>query len=282
MQCSQVAANQAGDRRSGVLRSRRGPATWRVAGRCDLDCLDSRTSRRYVNQAAWRLGVPWIDGAVDAAGVLARVNAYVPAPEAACMECGWEDDTTTPPPWNRRTHVSPAAEGRPRPTPRQASGTLRRDSWPSSARNYCPATGISARRAPGDARSAAPHALCDDLPARAMPVRSRDLACRASRRVAGENDARAGGSPFRRRFGTFQRLRSADRGAAVCNDAVLPGCGHHEAIALRLADRIPSVGRRCTACGKTMTVRGFDRQEWLTAPDAERSGPCPPALLSRC
>ena len=47
-----------------------------------LSCLDSRTSRRYVNQAAWRLGVPWIDGAVDAAGVLARVNVYDPAPEA--------------------------------------------------------------------------------------------------------------------------------------------------------------------------------------------------------
>ncbi len=45
-----------------------------------------------MNQAAWRLGVPWIDGAVDASGLLARVNVYVPGPESTCMECGWDDD----------------------------------------------------------------------------------------------------------------------------------------------------------------------------------------------
>jgi molybdopterin/thiamine biosynthesis adenylyltransferase len=53
--------------------------------------LDSRTSRRYVNQAAWRLGVPWIDAAVDAPGLLARVNVYVPGQDAPCAECAWDD-----------------------------------------------------------------------------------------------------------------------------------------------------------------------------------------------
>ncbi|HUQ30904.1 MAG TPA: ThiF family adenylyltransferase [Pyrinomonadaceae bacterium] len=56
-----------------------------------LACLDSRRSRAYVNQAAWRLGVPWIDTGVEAASLLARVNVYVPATNCACLECGWDE-----------------------------------------------------------------------------------------------------------------------------------------------------------------------------------------------
>jgi molybdopterin/thiamine biosynthesis adenylyltransferase len=53
-------------------------------------CLDSRAARMTVNQAAWRLGVPWVDAGIDAGGLLARVRVYVPAPAAACLECGWD------------------------------------------------------------------------------------------------------------------------------------------------------------------------------------------------
>jgi molybdopterin/thiamine biosynthesis adenylyltransferase len=61
--------------------------------RCDviLACLDSRRARQYVNQAAWRLGVPWIDSGVEAGGLLARVNVYVPATHAPCLECAWDE-----------------------------------------------------------------------------------------------------------------------------------------------------------------------------------------------
>ena len=45
-----------------------------------VSCLDNRASRRYLNEMAWRLGVGLVDGAVDAAGLLARVNAYLPGP----------------------------------------------------------------------------------------------------------------------------------------------------------------------------------------------------------
>jgi molybdopterin/thiamine biosynthesis adenylyltransferase len=54
-----------------------------------LACLDSRRARMVVNQAAWRLGVPWIDAGVDASG-LARVQAFLPALETACLECAWD------------------------------------------------------------------------------------------------------------------------------------------------------------------------------------------------
>ena len=54
--------------------------------------LDSRISRQYVSQAAWRLGVPLIDGAVDASRLLVRANVYVPGPNSGCLECGWDND----------------------------------------------------------------------------------------------------------------------------------------------------------------------------------------------
>lgn len=55
-----------------------------------LACLDSRQSRMAVNQAAWRLGVPWINAGVDATGVLARVQVFTPAESAPCLECAWD------------------------------------------------------------------------------------------------------------------------------------------------------------------------------------------------
>jgi molybdopterin/thiamine biosynthesis adenylyltransferase len=54
--------------------------------------LDSRRARQFVNEAAWRLGVPWIDAGVDGANLLARVNVYMPAsdPSDPCLECAWD------------------------------------------------------------------------------------------------------------------------------------------------------------------------------------------------
>ena len=52
-------------------------------------CLDSRGARVVVNQAAWRLGVPWINAGVDGGGLLARVQTFVPGPNAPCLECAW-------------------------------------------------------------------------------------------------------------------------------------------------------------------------------------------------
>ena len=64
------------------------PLGW-LRGDAILACLDSRHARMVVNQAAWRLGVPWIDAGVDASG-LARVQVFLPALETACLECAWD------------------------------------------------------------------------------------------------------------------------------------------------------------------------------------------------
>jgi molybdopterin/thiamine biosynthesis adenylyltransferase len=55
-----------------------------------LACLDSRRSRQYVNEAARRLGVPWIDSGVAGEGLLARAKVYGSGDEHACLECAWD------------------------------------------------------------------------------------------------------------------------------------------------------------------------------------------------
>jgi molybdopterin/thiamine biosynthesis adenylyltransferase len=56
-----------------------------------LACLDSRRARQVVNQAASRLGVPWIDAGVLADGWLARVQRFVPSEAGPCLECAWRE-----------------------------------------------------------------------------------------------------------------------------------------------------------------------------------------------
>jgi molybdopterin/thiamine biosynthesis adenylyltransferase len=57
-----------------------------------MGCVDSRLARLQINQAAWRVGSPWIDAAVNAPNLLVRVSVYVPGTDAPCIECGWDDD----------------------------------------------------------------------------------------------------------------------------------------------------------------------------------------------
>ncbi len=61
------------------------------AMRCDvlLSGLDSKRARQVVNERAWYLGIPWVDGGVEADGLLARATVYIPGENHACIECGW-------------------------------------------------------------------------------------------------------------------------------------------------------------------------------------------------
>lgn len=55
-----------------------------------LCCLDSLRLRVLVNEMALRLGIPWIDAAIDATGYsFARVAAYDPRRDSACFLCGY-------------------------------------------------------------------------------------------------------------------------------------------------------------------------------------------------
>lgn len=49
-----------------------------------LGCLDNRAARLAVNRACWRVGVPWVDGALNVGDGSLRVFS---PPEGACYEC---------------------------------------------------------------------------------------------------------------------------------------------------------------------------------------------------
>jgi len=59
--------------------------------RCDviLAGLDSRRARQTVNERAWYLGIPWVDGGVETDGLLARTTVYIPGQNQGCLECDW-------------------------------------------------------------------------------------------------------------------------------------------------------------------------------------------------
>jgi adenylyltransferase/sulfurtransferase len=57
-----------------------------------LGALDSRRARQVlVSELAWPLGVPVVDGGVGA-GLLGRVQVFVPGEQTACLECTWGRD----------------------------------------------------------------------------------------------------------------------------------------------------------------------------------------------
>lgn len=56
-----------------------------------LAAVDNRAARQWINQVAWRLGIPWIDAGVRAEDMLARVSSYRPASDLACGECGFQE-----------------------------------------------------------------------------------------------------------------------------------------------------------------------------------------------
>ncbi|MFQ5653989.1 MAG: ThiF family adenylyltransferase [Planctomycetota bacterium] len=58
-----------------------------------LTCVDSRAARLWVNRAAHHLGIPWIDAGVEPERMLCRVSVYIPAEDAACMECTWDEES---------------------------------------------------------------------------------------------------------------------------------------------------------------------------------------------
>lgn len=63
----------------------------RVADSVVACFTDNRSSRQTINQMAIRMGVPWVDAAVDGGNRQLRVNVYEPC-KTACLECGWSDE----------------------------------------------------------------------------------------------------------------------------------------------------------------------------------------------
>ncbi len=53
-----------------------------------LGGLDNREARLHVNQSCWKVGTPWVDGAIE--GLMGMMRVFVP-PLSACYECTMND-----------------------------------------------------------------------------------------------------------------------------------------------------------------------------------------------
>ncbi|HBO43041.1 MAG TPA: hypothetical protein DD670_03725 [Planctomycetaceae bacterium] len=232
-----------------------------------LTGLDSRLARQYVNQAAWRLGVPWIDAGVDASGMLARVNVYAPGPGNPCLECAWDGND----------YAASALEQR---YPCDATDHA------STATNAPASLGaVTAGIVAVELQKLLSGDRSHGLVGRQVLVNLRDHThfvtsfrhnpdCRFDHETW--NIERLSQSPSRL---TLDRALQLDRedytsvssralrleGHHFARMQYCPRCNHHHGHAPSLADRIPTKDRRCPECGGAMVVRGFDRIEWLDA-----------------
>ena len=62
----------------------------RLRGDLIVGCTDTKVSRQFLSELAFRLGVPFLDSGVLGAQHLARASVFVPAPGAPCGECSWD------------------------------------------------------------------------------------------------------------------------------------------------------------------------------------------------
>lgn len=220
-----------------------------------VGALDNGWARMALNEAAWMLGRPWIDTAVDGAAWLARVDVYTPS-DGPCYECGYSDADYDAAGWE--SHCLGA--GRPAPTnaPRAigalaaALGALEcqkvlQGDWPRTLagrellqdvrhhKHY-----VSALR-----RNPACRFHHETYPIAALAQGPAELSLGAAFALGAP-----GADALRHVRGTFVRRLTC------------PGCGR-SAHVLRLSHRLGRGARRCRHCGGAMEAGGFDHAPWL-------------------
>jgi len=229
-----------------------------------LACLDSRGARRYVNEAAWRLNVPWIDSGVHADGLLARANVYVPGPDTACMECGWDDRD-----YEQQKQEYACLAGGAEPTPTNAPsalGALAASIQAVEAQKLL--TGDTERAAIGK------QILIDALHHRFyLTELRRNARCRFDHETW--DLVEVGGDPGNLTIGEALGLHAkrpdgngevslrAERQPFV-GGLRCPSCGRTKSL-LRLQHRLTPNQQKCPKCGPRMAASGADMVEDLTA-----------------
>jgi hypothetical protein len=236
-----------------------------------LACLDSRRARQCVNQAAWRLGIPWIDAGVRADGLLARVNVYRPGAGQPCLECAWDQrdyeliEQTYPCRGN-----APVDEPALAPTNAPASlGALAAalqvlecqkvfaGEWQRAAVSKQLLIDAAAHR--HFVTSYRPNPACrfdhalwqiDGLERRARQLSVGDTLALAGRDPAAGAALRVEGQVFVRKL--------------VC-----PRCGDARALPWRLSGRL-GAEQQCVRCQRRMLAPGTDVREWLDESDLLR------------
>jgi molybdopterin/thiamine biosynthesis adenylyltransferase len=216
--------------------------------------LDSRVARMAVNDAAWRLGVPWIDTGVAGDGWLARVNVYVPAEDAPCMECGWDDRD-----YAAVEVVHPCA-GDHEPPPTGAPAPLGALAAALAALELAKllagdrAHAAIGRQVTVDARH---HRLVVTRFLRRSECRRADHAPWSTAPLGGPRAVTLAGLAARGAV----KASIALEGRSFRRRAVCASCGGvRESLAVHDPSRAPG---RCRRCGGTLAVGGFDLEERL-------------------
>ncbi|MEZ4586876.1 MAG: ThiF family adenylyltransferase [Gemmatimonadales bacterium] len=221
-----------------------------------LGCVDNRRARLRLNEAAWRLGVTWIDAGVLADGGLARVSIYAPGADAACLECAWSEQD-----YRLVEQDYPC-----RPATAAATGT------PSGIGALAGA--LLATEADQHLRGAA-----ERLPAGSEVVVSahfhRHYLTRGVRRSECRFDHRTWpvelepGAPTRElgqliRSAGFDltRTRVTVPGHHFARRLECPGCGRSHPVA-RLASRLGAARKRCPHCAAERVLSGFAMSDAL-------------------
>jgi molybdopterin/thiamine biosynthesis adenylyltransferase len=232
--------------------------------------LDSRAGRRVVNRAAWRLGIPWVDAAVDRAGLLVRVAVYVPGDDAPCAECA--DDDADLALLEQEYKCDGGAAGAPATNAPASLGAM--------------AAGLMAVECQKLLDGDRPHVLAGrqvfmDLRHHVQDVTTyrRQGGCKFDHRVWPTTGIAA--APSQLALADLFRMAACDGGPSTgwavrleghtfARTLFCPGCGGQSDGPLAIVRRIPSRRRRCAACGHEMVARGFDCFDLLEETDLEK------------
>jgi molybdopterin/thiamine biosynthesis adenylyltransferase len=225
-----------------------------------LACLDSRRARQRVNEAAGRLGVPWLDGGVLGKGMLARVTRYAPGGELPCLECSWDDAD-----YAAIEQSYPCEGNGPAPTTAPSSlGALAAALQAIECRKLL--TGQGEPLPPGSQLlvDAAHHRQFVTAVRRNPDCRRADHTAWSFEPLPGGHTARLGTvlESARRRPWANGRLTLRVEGKRFVRAVSCEDCGATRRV-LRLAGTLRRREHRCSRCGGRLLVAGFGLTEHL-------------------
>lgn len=219
--------------------------------------LDGLSSRCYLGRAARRLGIPFLDGGVRAAGGLARIDVVLPSPGAACLECGISAEERAA----RDTRYPCARPGRGAPSSAPAYLGAITGAWLchevlklDRGESRCSGSGyqvlieLEAGRCHVSTRRRAPGCPADHD---GWAIQSLDRAPGALTLVQALQLVPASGAQLRVQEDAF------------AHRLMCPGC-HAERATLFLAARLNAAACRCERCGSPMVPPGFFITDTLT------------------
>lgn len=225
-----------------------------------LACLDSRAARQYVNQAAWRLGVPWIDSGVRGEDLLARVNVYVPQPHQPCLECAWDERD-----YELLEQSYPCDRAAPQPTNAPSSlGALAASLLAIECEKLLSGGWASAAIGRQVLIDAADHKHYVTRFAYNSTCRfdhtvwQIEMSDRPADKLTVADILDLGGEN-----GVGASLALKLTGDAFVKRLTCAACGQTRDGHLRLLGRLGAAEQQCAACGGQMLATGFDLLEWL-------------------